>query len=257
VDESLVLAIELGEKYGSYAITDRSASTLYQLAYCTVDEWTPESFNDFYKTYPYLSKSFFKTTIGYTFPQAVIVPTEEFHAEASTLILRSYGHLRGDDEIVPESMPGWQMHIIYNLPAGIKDLVTQRFPGAFLRHIYTLQINKLDGGAGTGKLLVDLRNTDFSLIAGKGSRLLFAGTFEYTSPQDVLFHLLKIVEQYSLSRHDLLLQLTGLIDQDSSLYEELHQYFINIEFGNASWGIRESYPAHFFTTLNDLAKCAS
>jgi hypothetical protein len=52
--------------------------------------------------------------------------------------------------------------------------------------------------------------------------------------------------------------LSGLIDKQSALYKELYQYFINIEFSEAGWNMAGTeYPAHFFTSLNDLAQCVS
>jgi hypothetical protein len=49
-----------------------------------------------------------------------------------------------------------------------------------------------------------------------------------------------------------------MIDQQSALYKELYQYFLHIEFRNASWTIpADEYPAHFFTSLNELAQCVS
>ncbi|MBL0129692.1 MAG: hypothetical protein IPP43_00005, partial [Chitinophagaceae bacterium] len=47
------------------------------------------------------------------------------------------------------------------------------------------------------------------------------------------------------------------IDKQSSLYKELYQYFIGVEFSDASWNSMREFPDHFFTSLNDLAKCVS
>jgi len=71
-----------------------------------------------------------------------------------------------------------------------------------------------------------------------------------------LYYLVKISNQFSLSRQELLLQLSGLIDQDSALFTELSQYFLQLEFRPGLWQ-DTGYPDHFFTSLNDLARCAS
>ncbi|MBK8605606.1 MAG: DUF3822 family protein [Chitinophagaceae bacterium] len=108
-----------------------------------------------------------------------------------------------------------------------------------------------------GRLQVDFRKTEFVVIAANRNNILLTQTFEYTTPEDVLFYLLKICKQFSLSRERVELQLSGLVDKQSSLYKELYQYFINIDFRNALWNTGAEYPAHFFTSLNDLAKCVS
>jgi hypothetical protein len=107
-----------------------------------------------------------------------------------------------------------------------------------------------------GNMYVDFRPDDFTVLLVKSSRLLLAQTYTYSTPEDVVYYLLKICAQLGLSQQELQLQVSGLIDSDSALYKELYQYFLNIEFRESGWQGNE-YPAHFFTTLNDLARCAS
>jgi len=106
-------------------------------------------------------------------------------------------------------------------------------------------------------LVVDFRTNDFTVLASKGSLLLLTQTFAYSTPEDVLYYLLNTCRQFNLSQQELQLQLSGLIDKRSSLYNELYQYFIHIDFREAGWNLKNEYPAHFFTSLNDLATCAS
>ena len=87
--------------------------------------------------------------------------------------------------------------------------------------------------------------------------MLLAQTFQYKTPSDVVYYLIKACSQNSLSRKDVKVQLTGLIEKESFLYKELNQYFLNLEFRKAAWNSENEFPAHYFTSLNDLAKCVS
>ena len=118
-------------------------------------------------------------------------------------------------------------------------------------------MNNINSVSEGGSMLIDFRKDDFTMVVTKGSEFLFAQTFDYSTPADVLYYLLKTCQQFSLSQQGLQLQLSGLIDKQSSLCNELYQYFINVEFREANWNVSNKYPAHFFTSLNDLAKCAS
>ena len=89
-----------------------------------------------------------------------------------------------------------------------------------------------------------------------------AQTYYYLKPEDVIFNLLKTCNRFSFSQDDVLLKVSGLIERQSALFKELYQFFLRIEFRNApDWGSistgEVAYPAHYFTTLNDLAQCAS
>ncbi len=149
------------------------------------------------------------------------------------------------------------MYNIYAVPAEIKDWVSRKFPTARFWHQYSLDVRNSIGVTEEGRLQVDFRKEEFVVIATNRNNILLTQTFEYTTPEDVLFYLLKICNQFSLSRERVELQLSGLVDKQSSLYKELYQYFINIKFRNAQWNTGVEYPAHFFTSLNDLAKCVS
>jgi hypothetical protein len=124
-------------------------------------------------------------------------------------------------------------------------------------HQYSVSIFNLNAAAEEGKLLIDFSNNEFSVVAGRRSKFLFAENFGYETPEDVLFYMLKICEQFSLSPKHVVVELSGLIEKESSLYKELYQYFINIGFRNAIWNAAGEYPAHFFTSFNDIIRCAS
>jgi len=112
----------------------------------------------------------------------------------------------------------------------------------------------LDGQSGIIK--IDFGVDEFELVVVKQNKLLLIERFEYTTPNDVLYQLLKICNEYSLSQYETQLAVSGLVDKDSALYKELYSYFIKIDFNNATWS-HADYPTHFFTVLNEIAKCAS
>src|SRR6185295_4919111 len=91
-------------------------------------------------------------------------------------------------------------------------------------------------------------------------KLLLAKTFSYTSPEDVLYYLLKCCRQLNLSQQTVKISLAGLIEKDSAVYRELYKYFINLEFESLSADVKlgESlsvHPEHYFSSISKLAAC--
>jgi hypothetical protein len=95
----------------------------------------------------------------------------------------------------------------------------------------------------------------------KEGKLHIAQTLYYSSPEDILYYLLKTCNQFSLSRDGIQLFISGLIEKESQLFRELYLNFLNITFREPTWKIpaygEKEYPTHFFTALNDLARCES
>ena len=152
----------------------------------------------------------------------------------------------------------WQIHNVYSIRKEIYDQLQQFFPGHHYWHRYTVGLRNIEKTSFDGELTVDLRADVFSLVVSRGNKFLLAQTFEYTTPADVVYYLLLACRQFGFSQESVRLSLSGLIDEGSALYKELEQYFVDTRFRSAQWVLpSDSYPAHFFTLLNDLARCAS
>ncbi len=252
-----VLSLRLGEKHGSFTITNKQGNELYELTYCSVEEWKENSLTEFFAAYPALHNSFYQVLIVYDYPQNILIPSAIYNPGESQLLLRTMNGVLHGSHIISELISEWQLYNIYAVPDEVYKRVNQKFPAATSRHQYSLSVKKINAAGSEGSMSVDFRQNDFTVIAGRQSRILLAQTFEYTTPEDVLYYLLKTCQQFSMSQKEVSLQLSGLIDKQSSLYKELYQYFINIGFREAVWNTGTDYPAHFFTSLNDLAQCAS
>ena len=251
-----VLSLRLGEKHISFAITGKSGNELYELAYCAIirDKDSPA---DFFNNYPSLQNSFYQVLIAYDHPQSVLTPSSIYQPETAQLFLTTqYGVVTGSP-VISELISAWQLYNTYAVPQELLKWVNQKFPAARSWHQYSLAVKKINAAGETGHLFVDFRTDDFTLLVAKDSKMILAQCFPYSSPEDVLYYLLKTCRQFSLSQKDVNLQLSGLVDQDSALFKELYQYFINLEFRGAEWDTGTDYASHFFTSLNDLAQCAS
>jgi hypothetical protein len=252
-----VLSLRLGEKHGSFSITNKQGNELYELTYCSIEEWNENSLADLFASYPSLQHSFYQVFISYDYPQSILTPSAIYKPEESQLLLRTMHGVVTGSHLISELISEWQLYNLYAVPDEVYKRINQKFPAATSRHQYSLAVKKINTADNEGSLAVDFRQNDFTVIAGRQSRILLAQTFEYTTPDDVLYYLLKTCRQFSLLQKEVHLQLSGLIDKQSSLYKELYQYFIHIEFREAGWNTGSDYPTHFFTSLNDLAQCAS
>ncbi len=251
-----VLSLKIGEKHASFSITNKAATELSFLAYCTVEQWNENELNDFYNAYPVLATSYYKIIIAYDYPQNTLVPARDFQSEENNTVLNNLLGEQGAVSTIAETIPEWLVYNVYAVPQEVQQWVANKFAAVSFHHQFSVAIKNIEAAAENGSMAVDFRKDDLTILVAKHGKLLLAQSFEYSTPEDVLYYLLNISKQFSLSQQETQLYLTGLIDKNSSLYSELFQYFIQIDFRNADWKHNE-YPAHFFTTLNDLARCAS
>ena len=252
------LSMRIGERHYSYAITGKTGLDLYSLAYYSNEEMTGDALSKIYSDHEELHHSFHEVQVSYDHPGSVLVPLPFYDAEAAKSVLSiMYGNIIGSS-VISEPLNEWQIYNIYAVPNDVHDWVSRVFPSYKYRHNYTLAVGRLPADP-ADHILVDFTTDEFSFIVIKEGKLQIAQTLSYSSPEDILYHLLKACNQFSLSRGEIQLYISGLIEKESQLFRELYQYFLYTEFREPAWNVPDGngYPAHFFTSLNDLAQCAS
>jgi len=253
-----VLAIRVGEYYCSYAIIESATGQLTQMAHYGEDEISADKLDEIFSSTDDMDRSFSDVLVCYDYPQQTMVPSQVYKAEDAPILLQTMCGNTSDASIVSELVPGWQMYNIYAVPKDIYEWMNRKFPSGKYWHHHSVAIKTVARSDDSGCISIDLGTDNFSLVTGKSNTFLLAQNFSYSTPADVVYYLLKVCKQFELKQRDVKLVLSGLIEKDSALYKILHQYFLNLEFRNALWNMDSSeYPAHFFTSLNDLALCAS
>lgn len=256
-----MLLIRLGNHHFSFAVTDRDGTELKHLAYFTSHSVLDENnlmlaFQD----EELLRGVYNNVRIAFDYPYAVLVPAahaSEFPAKPALEL--QYGP-QGPSHIEAEPVNSWQLTNQYAVPVAIMEWIRSHFSTARLTHGYTADLCRVQLTDFEGGVSLDFRSEEFTLLASRGNKLLLTQTYTYESPADVLYYVLRANQQFGFSQQDVRISLSGLIEKESSLYRELHQYFIHLRFRDAGWiepGQDEKLPAHFFTSLFDLAKCAS
>jgi len=251
-----VLAIRIGKHHCSFAITNTTASQLYQLAYYFTEEMNADTLNKIFSGHAELSNSFFQVLICYDYSNSIIVPSTHYNVNDAGLLLNVVNGKTINNRIVSESVAGWQIYNVYAVPEDVHEWIKRNLPSAKTGHNYSLAIRNIRNSDSSGHISLEILTDELHVIADKENKLLLTQSFSYSTPADVVYYLLKICRQFNLSQQSVNLLLSGLIEKDSALYKELHQYFLNVEFREATWS-NDEYPAHFFTSLNDLARCAS
>jgi len=253
-----VLAIRIGEQHFSFAITNADASRLGSLAYYSTGSTNADTLNNIFSVHPELNNSFFQILICYDHAKSIMIPSEHYSLDNAGSMLNTITGDSVNTFVISEAIAGWQMNNVYAVPVEVYEWAKRRFPSGKIGHNYSLAIRNLKDCDAAGCISLDILTNDLSIVAGKENKLVRAQNFSWSSPEDVIYYLLKICQQLDLSQREVKVTLTGLIERESFLFKELQQYFMQIELKEASWiADNNEYPAHFFTSLNDLAKCAS
>ncbi|MBW7839360.1 MAG: DUF3822 family protein [Chitinophagaceae bacterium] len=210
-----------------------------------------------FNSHPLFSKNFPKSTIVYSIPESVLVPFSLFDSENSGNVLNlMYGDLYGNGHVNTDIITEASYYNCYRIPAEVSKVLDQQFPNANKWHQYSALIgrhsskeNKMYAIFYSYKIVV------YVFIEGKCHLM---NTFSFQSPEDAAYYLLAVRAHSGVA--DLPLELSGFIEKNSYLYNEIHRYFSDITFA-ALPPLCEyeeqilSYPSHYFSNLFSLDTC--
>lgn len=191
-----------------------------------------------------------KATVGAAFPQIVLVP-EELSVDGAALIKALY---TADEKDI--------LH--HKSEATFYYVFPQHLQHQFLRFFKEPQFipapacGILKEAEQDNSIHVFFIDNTIRISVYKAAQLQLVQQYEYNVPLDVVYYLLKICAEFNLTQQETLLSVSGFIAQDSALYNELHQYFLNIRFAHTENISMDGQPVpkYYFTSLYNLAACA-
>ncbi|MCH5598146.1 DUF3822 family protein [Niabella ginsengisoli] len=254
VPQETHLAIQVGGNYMSFCIYSPDEKRLLQLKRYGLKSLSTENLDEIIARNLMLQGSFERIVTALDFGFNTLLPAEMDDADTTALMYLE--HADQQDHVITERIPKRDITNIYTVPPNVLTWMVGNFPSSAYLHAHTVQIASVTNAPETGLLKVNFSESMFTVVAFKNDTILLAKTYQYKSPADVVFYLLKICEVFGFVQQQVALQLSGLIDVSSRLYKEIYDYFLDTSLKQADWIDNTSEtPSHYFTSLNELAVC--
>lgn len=195
------------------------------------------------------------TIIDYT-QNNTLVPKQllETGAEASisNFLTGSFQHKVAQEDDAGEAMN------LYKTDAAAYLALNNQFSNAQWRHHESLVLKMPP--AQEAIITVEIWFNTVLLFAQQNGKWLLLQQRSYQTPEDVLYHILNCMQQYSMSA-DVQVVLQGMVETNSALYQLLHQYILNL---NLQQELVFEYPhntsdiaVHTKTLIDRILTCVS
>jgi hypothetical protein len=118
----------------------------------------------------------------------------------------------------------------------------------------------LSKASGSKTVYAYTRNQHFDVVMADAGKLLMVNSYPYHSPEDFIYFLLFAAETQGFNPDKDTFYLAGQIEKKSAIYNLCYKYIRNLKLANRDEEIGfdsgfKQIPAHFFTTLFELAHC--
>lgn len=224
------------------------------------EEWY-DIFQDIRSRSKILNRGFIDTRVYFNLPETVLIPTDLFkESTASEYLQLIHGDIINQvikTEVV-DVTPG--ITIATKIKRGLLDAVNSNLMMITMHNSYKIFIENLMSPKRTynhSLLKAQLYNGEILIGLLYNSQLLIAQLYTQTTSEDILYHLLNVLQQYNLKAEETILELSGNIEIKTPLYENLKKVFPRITFDNPSDDqivLHEftKYPKHFLTPYLQL-----
>ena len=250
-----VLFLEIGQTFCSVAFingSNKSARFIGVYAFDAV--LLDDSVDKVLKLILEKQNSFQNPVISPAFPQALLIPNKFYHHKSSLLnSIYNQNHFFPLNDPIAE----WQLINVYTIPVAVYKKLSEKFPFASYLHAYTPLLKIYNGFTSDHQLSAHFIGQQFRVMVKKHHHIQLVQTYTYASPMDVVYFLLKICNEFQLPQDETQIIISGLIEEDSALYKELHHYFLHLHFATSNTlSLPEhDHPNHFFTSIHNLAAC--
>lgn len=210
-----------------------------------------------------LTKKVNETLVVYNFPESILVPEVFFEKTSDKEFINlAYGNL-DKGLVVSEKIPWWDIYNVYRLPLEVHKLLEYKFPEGKHWHYYSFLLKsykKFNASDNTENIEIVFCEEKMIVSVYKKDQLQLLQSFFYEGAKDVLYHLLNCCRQLNMSQQEVRLQISGFIERQSLIYNELAKYFLHVSLEETGDGIAKTtlldgYPVHYFSTLLKMAAC--
>ncbi len=195
--------------------------------------------------------------------EMVLVPSSMYKQELDAVLIDTIHGDQKEYSIAVDDVHQWELHNVFGSSSEMLELVLHQYPqarqvqymSACLRGIFRTLTEDVNQWI---KLYV--LPSCFNLVVLKGEQLQIAKSFYYETPEDILYHLMNVVDKFGLDTSEAVVEVSGLLDSSSATWKELGKYFLNISMEKSTSfpGGNENnadLPSHYFTPFLLVPRC--
>jgi hypothetical protein len=261
-----ILLIEISEKLIGFVVYNKEQKLLLGLRQYHLDispeRPTAQALNEIIANDGLLQQPWKEAVVIYNFPDSSLLPDKYFDIGMNKSIAELLFGNAFKGLILSEKIPAWDVYNIYRIQREIHGVMQQKFSGGRYWHYYSILLSSIDKQnempASFFKCIFYPEKFIVAFFNDKQLQLL--QTYDYETPEDVSYYLLKICRQFNIIQENLQVNVSGLIEQESALYAELLKYFHYLECDQMpqaleTKGLLQNIPEHYFSPILKMAVC--
>ena len=203
------------------------------IAFDLADKSVPieELFSAAFRDNPDLNEKYDEITVVHNNNLSTFVPTPLFDEQFLGSYLQYNTKVFETDFFDFDEIPTYQINTVYIPYAHINNFFIDQFGAFDYKHANTILVSKLldaSKNVDDKKMFVYMNSGHFEVAVVQNQKLLLFNSFEYQTPEDLIYYLLFTAEQLNLNPESFKLELLGKIAEDDAFFKIAYKYIRNV-----------------------------
>ena len=203
------------------------------------------------------------TKIAFTTPHFTLIPTKFYDDKSRLAYFENLTTTNGHEQFETDAIKNIDSNNVYLVEKMLLEATKSTFPKAQHYHYMTPMIQgfqKIAARRDGHQMFANIRDGQVQVLFFDGKDLVFANSFPFRTPQDLVYFILNVYEQFKLSPEVTPLSISGSLTEDSDIFKFIYRYvryisFVSMppyfRFGQQFTGI----PQHFYFDLFSIKLC--
>ena len=184
-----------------------------------------------FKNNPELTETYDEIIILHENNLSTFVPTALFDEHYLGSYLQFNTKVFESDFFTYDEVSTYQMNNIYIPYVNINNFFIDAFGKFTSKHANTILVSKLldlSKNVDEKKMFVHVSKSHFEIIVVQNQKLLLFNTFDYKTPEDLIYYVLFAAEQLSLNPEFFKLEFIGSIAENDDYFKIAYKYIRNV-----------------------------
>ena len=259
------LSIQLSLKEFTYSVLDKTRNKFLAFeSYKLQDTYNSyklsEKLDEIILKEKWLSGNFKSKKIIIINQKSTLVPLPLFDVNDQETYFNFNHSLDDSEDLYCDKLNNLNAYNLYAVPTLVKTKLRELFGQHKLYHYMTTLVETLllynKNKPEEKKVFLNAGKGIFDIILLEGNSLIYNNTFDFHTPEDLIYYLLFALQQLKLNPETTSLLLMGEIEKNAPLFDIIYKYIRNISFIKRTETFHYSYlfdkvsPHNYFNLFN-------
>jgi hypothetical protein len=201
--------------------------------------------------------------IVFTTPHFTFVPNKFYNESEHSTYFQNLTDFTEESVFEADSLKNLDFKNVYAIEKSMLNFTQSTFPLAKRFHVFSALIQgcqKLAEVRNGHQIFANIRDGFVQILFFDGKEMIFANAFPFQTPQDLIYYIMMVYEQFKLNPESTPLSISGNLTEDSDIFKYIYRYVRIVNFIKAPTYFRlgqefTGIPQHFYFDLFSIKLC--